>query len=106
MKLNVLGTDYDFRITTEREEPGLYHKAGYCDAYSKEIVIEDDYLTNNADSIKDIGAFKRKVKRHELIHAFLWESGLNEYAENEQFVDWIAWQFPKMLQAFKDVEAI
>ena len=37
----------------------------------------------------------KKVIRHELVHAFLFESGLsvNSWADNEEIVDWIAIQF-------------
>ena len=42
--------------------------------------------------------------RHELVHAFAYESGLAEnspWAFNEEMTDWIAIQFPKMLKAFE-----
>ena len=38
----------------------------------------------------------RQVIRHEIIHAMLHESGLNEYAHDETLVDWIALQFDKI----------
>lgn len=47
--------------------------------------------------------------RHEIIHAFLFESGLSEnfthpeYGHDETYVDWIASQFPKMCEVFKEV---
>lgn len=72
----------------------------------KELVVESDFACNNPDSIKDIEAYKRKVKRHEVIHAYFYESGLTDYAGNEQLVDWIAWQFPKMLETFKQIDAL
>lgn len=42
-------------------------------------------------------------------HAFLFESGLSEnfthpeYGHDETYVDWIASQFPKMCEVFKEV---
>ena len=49
--------------------------------------------------------YKNSVKRHELIHAFLYESGLDacSWANNEEMVDWIAIQFPKLFKAFQEV---
>ncbi len=47
-----------------------------------------------------------KFLRHEVIHAFFSESGLDDYSSNEELVNWIAIQFPKMLQVFKEIEAI
>ena len=35
-----------------------------------------------------------EVMRHEIVHAFLFESGLDEYFENEQLVNWIANSVP------------
>lgn len=46
------------------------------------------------------------VLRHEIIHAYFFESGLLDYGTNEQLVDWIVLQFPKMLETFKRIEAI
>ena len=51
----------------------------------------------------------RKNKRHEIIHAFLFESGLaenSEWAQNEEMVDFFAIQFPKLMEAFKNADAI
>lgn len=79
---------------------------GYCDAYEKRIAIESEHNENAPGSIKDFESLRRKVKRHEVIHAFFFESGLADYAKNEQLVDWIAWQFPKMLETFKQIDAI
>lgn len=105
-KISILGTKYDYEITTEKDDTALVGLGGYCDAYTKRIAIESDYNDKNQHSIKDMGAFKDKVKRHEVIHAYFHESGLADYSENEQLVDWIAWQFPKMLETFKQINAI
>lgn len=39
--------------------------------------------------------------RHEVIHAFLCESGMRQWAEDEQLVDWMAAQFPKIQKVFQ-----
>lgn len=60
-------------------------------------------------AVENIEEFKKKVLRHEIIHAFFGESGLrscSEYAEDEELVDWIAIQFPKILKAFEQVGAL
>lgn len=55
----------------------------------------------------------RKQLRHEIIHAFLAESGLQsnyehykQFGHEETIVDWFAIQFPKMIKAFESVNAI
>lgn len=60
------------------------------------------------NSVKNLGSYKRKVLRHEIIHAFLFESGLwnnsgnvTAWGQSEEITDWIAIQFPKMLKAFR-----
>jgi len=52
--------------------------------------------------------------RHELVHAFLNESGLmwnsftpdKAWAKNEEMVDWIAIQSPKLFKVFREVNAL
>jgi len=49
------------------------------------------------------------VIRHELIHAFLFKSGLDacaEWARNEEMVDWLAIQFPKLMKAFQEADCL
>ena len=67
-----------------------------------------DNLLKTPDSVADIEAYKKQVTRHELIHAFLFESGLGceSWGGNEEIVDWIAFQFPKMLHAFEEADAL
>jgi len=105
-KINILGTEYDFKINTEKEDVKLCDNDGYCDPYSKEIAVNNDYNENDPRNINDFDGFKAKVKRHEIIHGFLFESGLKDYGNDEILVDWIAWQFPKILEIFKETEAI
>ena len=55
----------------------------------------------------------KKQLRHEIVHAFLSESGLQSNLEHNQrfgheetMVDWIAIQFPKMLEVFKELDIL
>ena len=67
------------------------------------------------DATGEIGLFNeylRKVTRHEIIHAFLFESGLTEnfthpdFGHDETYVDWFASQFPKILAVYKELEIL
>ena len=55
---------------------------------------------------------KKKGLRHELVHAFMYESGLAENWEHKNFgqeetvVDWVTIRFPKLLEIFKKVGAL
>lgn len=104
MKVNILGTIYTVDERTVEEDRYLKNCDGYCDKSSKEIVIvkkRDNNELNNWEW------YRKKVMRHEIIHAFFNESGLmenfahTECGQEELTVDWIAIQFPKMLEAFK-----
>ena len=73
---------------------------GYCDETTKTIVVDE--MKPDDHSKLNLKEYQNKVTRHELIHAFLFESGLAEsspWARNEEMVDWIASQFPKSVLA-------
>jgi hypothetical protein len=106
MELNILGAKYEYKTSTAKEDPALRDGDGYCDQCAKIICVESDHDENDPLATKNMPEYDMSVKRHEIIHAFLYESGLPELARNEQIVDWIAWQFPKMLEVFKEVDAI
>ena len=59
-------------------------------------------------SHRHLKTYRQQVIRHELVHAFLFESGLgaDSWGINEEIVDWIAYQFPKMAEAFGKVDAL
>lgn len=67
----------------------------------------------SVDSIQDLESYENKVIRHEIIHAFLYESGIwvnsndvEQWSMNEEMVDWIAIQFPKIYEAYKQAKCI
>lgn len=108
-KVNILGTEYTIEIKKKEEDKFLEKCDGYCDKTSKKIVVLAEPEDNELELF---GEHQKKVTRHEIIHAFLFESGLAENLKNEQWghdetiVDWIAIQFPKMQQVFKEAECI
>lgn len=108
MNLNILGTEYVMHMRKLKEDERLEQCDGYFEPYSKEIVVETDFK-DDIMKISNIEEFQRKVKRHEILHAFLHESGLaenSEWGRDETLVDWIAIQFPKMLEVFRQAEAL
>ena len=106
MEVNILGAEYT--ITTGVTEEDDAHFAsneeidGYIDYPAKEIIIKQMPEYNPGLS-KDIKSYERLVIRHELAHAFLYESGLTDYAADEQLVEWLAVQFPKMAKLFEEL---
>lgn len=105
--ISVLGTDYQLLTRSSADDPKLADNSGYCDRYEKIIVVND--FTDVQDDVMCVGnleELRKKVTRHELIHAFLSESGLrecSEWAENEEMVDWFANQSPKIYKVFEEL---
>ena len=107
MEINILGTVYTLNEETEKTDKLLANKDGYCDTSIKKCVV--DKMQNDApDAKKDLVSYKKSVIRHELLHAFLFESGLDtqSWAVNEEMIDWIAHQFPKLHKAFEEADAL
>lgn len=106
MTVSVLGTKYTIKESNKIADPKLENNDGYCDCSIKTIVI--DTFKDSPGSLEDLESYKKQVIRHELVHAFLFESGLDgcSWAKDEEIVDWIACQFPKLQNAFAQCNAI
>lgn len=100
-KVNVLGTEYEIIVDDSIISQNI---DGLCKSYDKEIIVRSKgKMLCSDDSEATKGIRYKETLRHELVHAFFDESGLDDYSNNEQLVTWIASQFPKMVQAFKEV---
>ena len=101
-EVEVLGVTYKIFIeVTELDNPRIKGLDGYCDCANE--LGHNMYIANFSGERK---AYEAEVIRHELVHAFLYESGLDTqstWARDEEVVDWIAIQFPKMSKAFKSI---
>lgn len=98
MNVNILGTDYELKEDKSIIDSGL---DGLCKEYSKEIVIRPcEEMLSPRDNMEDKIKRYREVMRHEIIHAFFSEAGLDDYSDNEQLVNWLAIQIPKMNDVF------
>lgn len=109
-KINILGTEYELVIQSSSENEKLEDLNGFCDQYTKQIFITDfEEEKKDKFCVGNIEDLQKQVLRHEIIHAFLGESGLrncSEWAENEEMVDWMAIQFPRILKTFEEVGAL
>lgn len=106
MTVKILGTKYTIKELDRETDPFLEKCDGYCDKTTHTIVVLKSCPTSELGNFEE---YKKKVKRHEIIHAFLFESGLHEnfqhseWGHDETTVDWFASQFPKMIEVFKKV---
>ena len=114
-KINILNTEYSLFYRDLKDDDKLEDMEGYADLYEKIIVIgnieQRDYFKNESET--KIRKIKNKVLRHEILHAFLFESGLDcnsnksyAWAENEEMVDWFAIQSPKLFKIYKELDIL
>lgn len=108
MKINVLGTEYT--VTHNHNDPRMEYRDGFCDETIKEIIVENyEGCDGEPDAKSQLDVQRKKNVRHELVHAFLFECGLAEnspWAQNEEMVDWIAIQGPKIYKAWQEAGAV
>lgn len=112
-KVNILGTEYSIYFRNEKDDELLNgkYRDGYTDHSAHEIIV-----CNKKDDceLRDYENWKKAVLRHELIHAFLFESGLDSssiahygaWATNEEMVDWFAIQSPKIYKVFAELNIL
>ena len=109
-KINVLGTEYTILFDVPDEE--MPEGADGCMDHSIRT-IKIGKFEQDRNSVRDLSEYRRKVLRHEIIHAFFYESGMwnnsgvsDCWGMDETITDWIAIQFPKMLKAFEEAGCI
>lgn len=118
MKIDILGTEYRIEIHKVSEDSYMKEKglAGYCEEENKLIVVadmsEEKYFVGMDEKAQEI--YHKKTLRHEIMHAFLNESGLSDssnrfdgaWAKNEEMVDWLAIQAPKIFSTFNKMNIL
>lgn len=107
--VNILGSEYKIICCKVGEHKLLTNNYdGRTDYSTREIIIRE----KDAEcDMQDYEVFQKHVLRHELIHAFLFESGLDSsaarvcgsWAENEEMVDWFAIQSTKIFKVFEEL---
>lgn len=111
-KVNILGSEWSVKFGNEEEYPNLAEMDGYTDLSTREIVVDNMEASRGQIGAKaDLESYQKQVVRHEIIHAFLLESGLDSnsnsadsWAVNEEMVDWFAIQSPKIFKVFSELE--
>ncbi len=115
--VNILGTEYKIYIKKMQDDTKLSENGwgGYVKVNTKSIIIADlDSLAEYLDVEKNEAKNVQKVTiRHEVIHAYLYESGLwsnssspNHWAIDEEITDWIAIQSPRFIRTFTELEIL
>ena len=104
--INVMGTDVRVEFRKPADDKKLSNADGYYDHSVGLIVVLIPEPDEN--TVENLERYQKKVLRHELTHAFLYESGLavnsgssDAWANNEEMVDWFAIQAPKIFRVFQ-----
>ncbi|MFA5239796.1 MAG: hypothetical protein WC476_08850 [Phycisphaerae bacterium] len=115
MRIDILGTEYELVLIGSKSDKALEEMNGFRDAFTKKIVVNDfsneEYDPTNTRNLPEL---LRQNKRHEIVHAFMFESGLDADAmisdcpwpRCEEIVGWFAIQGPKIYAAWKQAKAI
>lgn len=110
-KINILGAVYRIAVFPY-DDPDLHEedRDGYCCPYTKEIIISDFEDWTDKIAAKEA---QKQILRHEITHAFLFESGLGynsnqseAWAINEEMVDWISWKGPQLNEIWKEAGCV
>ena len=118
MTVNILGTPYEIIVKKYDEEECFEREkiSAFCNGFTKQIVLCDmnTYKGWEHEGKITIDACSKTNLRHEIVHAFFNESGLqdnafgidNSWARNEEMVDWIAIQGAKIYKAWQEANAL
>lgn len=115
--VDVMGVKYSIRMIDPGKEKGWRPSlGGFCDPDTKEIKITSFSMFESwgNETARKIHLRENQVLRHEIVHAFFNESGLRDcsfnadipWTCNEEMVDWIAHQGPKIYRAWREAGAV
>lgn len=110
IKVDIRGEEWTVVVGAKAEDyPALKGLSGFADYTVRKIVIKEFIRTER--SVENVMEEIYYTLRHELVHAFLYESGLgvctcavNAWAENEEMIDWFAFMMPKIMDAFMELK--
>lgn len=112
MKVSILGTEYTIKVIEPTEDMQKNGYVGLCSGNDSVITVVDfSKMAEFKDATeKELRNVRAETLRHEITHAFFNESGLKESAcvfdgpwvKNEELVDWLAIQGPKIMRAWKE----
>ena len=99
--MKIFGTDYTFEHNTEMCTK--LNIDGMCQQYNRKITVRNmnDMLEDDADADAKKKMRYNEVCRHEAIHGYFGEVGLERYNNDETLVTFLAVNFPKMVELFK-----
>lgn len=117
--IDILGSTWYIRFESREENPAFQGDLcfGYAEDCERVIVLCKPYEDSDPLSVGIVAQRinLQRVLRHEIIHAFLSESGLADssnstgedgWAVNEEMVDWFARMSPKIFKVYKELQIL
>lgn len=101
-KVNILGAEYKIGFDFDSDEAD-----GEARFYKKEInlrPIQDMLDDDSSDKEKERRFLE--VFRHEVLHSILYEAGADEYARDENLIDFLAILSPKIFKTFQELDIL
>lgn len=97
LTVNVLGTEYTVKIGKRKNLSIADEQCGTCCNYGEKLIkIVTDQFNDEGDDEANEELIK-EVMMHELAHAFLYESGLVTYSDDEVLANWISVNMRKLM---------
>lgn len=106
-KISVMGSEFEIIYTTEEEDPTIKGKSGVCYSLLQKIKIDQYIYLDDADgSVAEAEKASKllsllAILRHEIIHAFFFQSGLDSqcsFAVDEVLIDWLSLKLPEIVE--------
>lgn len=101
-KVNILGAEYKIGFDFDSDEAD-----GEARFYKKEInlrPIQDMLDDDSSDKEKERRFLE--VFRHEVLRSILYEAGADEYARDENLIDFLAILSPKIFKTFQELDIL
>lgn len=109
--VHIMGAEWTLDFCAPDEDERLEDNDGYTDWSERRMCVLNPKPDNQ--SVKNLNEYRKKVTRHEIIHAFLYECGFSEcsgksdaWAMNEEMVNWLAHKGPQIVAAWKEANAL
>lgn len=116
--VNILGTNYTI-VWVDRQNDSYISEndlTGFCDSIRKKLVIANSKSIPGREDLNQEEHYlmEKMTIRHEIIHAFFYESGLwadsssvnGPWAMHEEMIDWFTLQGPKIVKVWESVYAL
>lgn len=105
MEVNILGQQYEVVFEAEDDNPKLKDADGICEIYSKKLILNTSYI-DDPDCFDNIAEYVHKVLRHEAFHALFAEMGIKGWFRDEELVDMLAMQYPKIRRIMDECDSL